>query len=70
MPRFFAGICGYIGAISAPCFSLAAVAGTIHYNDTEALLTIAGTAAAQIVVAAPSGVRVYEQTPFPLCFLG
>ena len=59
-----------MGAISAPCAALAIVVRTSHYDRVKTLLTGAGAATAQLVVAAPSGAWIQEQTPLPFCFLG
>ena len=62
--------CSDLGAVLAPCASLAFIVGASHYDGTETLLAGVGAAATQFVVAAPSGAWIQEQTPLPFCFLG
>ena len=49
------GNCGGLVRVSAPCAALAFIVGTSHHNGAKTLLTRVGAAAAQFVVAAPSG---------------
>ena len=44
----------------APFFSLAFIVGTSHHDGAKTLLTRVGAAAAKLVVAAPSGVKIQE----------
>ena len=47
--------CGSLVRFLAPCAALAFIAGTSHYDRAKTLLAGVGAAAAQFVVAAPSG---------------
>ena len=69
-PQSIFGICGDLVRFLAPCASLAFIVVASHYDGAEALLAGVDAAAAQFVVAAPSGAWIQVQTPLPFCFPG